>query len=81
MRDVDYEKLKENIGEIVDESMSRYRGQYDQIKSGIKERRCQARAYIRENPEKAVLMAAGVGALASMVMIGLLALGNRRKWD
>lgn len=69
---IDSEKLKKDISKLVEESLDKARGQIGITKAKVQEKREKAKDYIRDNPEKSVLMAAGAGAAVALLFLSLV---------
>lgn len=76
---MDKEKMKKEIGRMLDrlqEGGEDFKGSLEETmedaKSKIKETRRNANRYIMENPERSVLMSAGIGAIVGITLVMLM---------
>jgi ElaB/YqjD/DUF883 family membrane-anchored ribosome-binding protein len=87
MNDFNREKFRENMHKVVDQAVDKLGGNYDQISDKAAEFYGKAsekashakemtQKYVRENPQKSLIMAAGVGAISAMIVVGVM---RRRK--
>lgn len=85
MNYIDTEKLKEDISRAVEKAEQKtgdYKAmaaqRYSQMKDMAQMKREKIKKYVEENPEKAVLMAAGAGLIAGVILTGVMK--NKKKW-
>jgi ElaB/YqjD/DUF883 family membrane-anchored ribosome-binding protein len=67
----DTRELREKMKEGSHEALNKLGEKYDQVAKKAGETREKTDRYIRLHPEKSVLMAAGIGALVAILMVGM----------
>ncbi|MFA5925878.1 MAG: hypothetical protein WC831_02995 [Parcubacteria group bacterium] len=72
MNYVDTEKLRSDIVNGVDAALGKLEYQYEKLSERTAEAKEKTQRFIRENPEKAVLIAAGVGAIAAIITLKIM---------
>lgn len=74
--DEKYESMNAKATELYDDAKERTSHAYDSVKDKAVESREKTVNYIKGNPEKSVVLAAGIGALVALVVSAIM---NRRR--